>query len=141
MTKRTHARLMGLILASLATLASADQITMKDGQVMEGTVAGRSGGMVTIEIGGQQLKIPESNIASIQVTMGDSPAAVPASAAAATPPPPAKPTVLAGTRLMLRMAETLDSSKHKAGHRFTARPTWLPKEWLLQHAAVRLMAS
>lgn len=123
MTKHTHARLMGLILASLATLASADQITMKDGQVMEGTVAGRSGGMVTIEIGGQQLKIPESNIASIQVTMGDSPATAtaPAPVAVAAPPPPAKPTVPAGTRLVLRMAEPLDSSKHKAGYRFTAK--------------------
>ena len=89
---------------------------------MHRTVAGRAGGMVTLEIGGQQLKIPEANIASVQVTMGESPA--PAAEPATPPPPPepkAAPTVAVGTRLVLRMTETLDSKKHKAGHRFTAK--------------------
>ena len=119
----THTHLVGLTLLCIASLTSADQINMKDGQVIEGTVTGRAGGIVTVDLGGQQIQIPESNISSIQVTMGDSPASASASAPASALPPEltATPTVPAGTRLVLRMAQTLDSSKHKTGHRFTAR--------------------
>lgn len=124
MLKHICTYLIGLAVACAAALTGADTITMKDGQVLEGTVAGRAGGMVTLEIGGQQLKIPEANIASVQVTMGESPAPAAEPAPAPPPPPPepkAAPTVAVGTRLVLRMTETLDSKKHKAGHRFTAK--------------------
>ena len=111
----------------LPALVRADQITMKTGQVINGQVLSRADGMVTVNVGGQELKIPEANIDSIQVTLGESsdraaaPATQATAAAASTPAPSAKPTVPAGTRLVLRMSEGLDSKKHKAGHRFTAR--------------------
>ena len=117
------------LLTALATTAVADQLILKDGQVLEGNFVGRADGMVTFEIAGQQLKIPEANVESMTMTMGGSAApaaqAAPAPAPAPPPPPPpkpkAKPTVPAGTRLTLRMAESIDTSRHKAGHRFIAR--------------------
>ena len=117
------------LLTALATTAVADQLILKDGQVLEGNFVGRADGMVTFEISGQQLKIPEANVESMTMTMGGSAApaaqAAPAPAPAPPPPPPpkpkAKPTVPAGTRLTLRMAESIDTSRHKAGHRFIAR--------------------
>jgi len=116
-------RLVPLVMVTMAAMVSADQITLKDGQVVEGTIVGRANGVVTLEIAGQQIKVPETNIASMQVTMDDDFVAEPAPES--TPPPPpqpkAKPVVSAGTRLTLRMAETVDTRKHKAGHRFTAK--------------------
>ena len=117
------------LLTALATTAVADQLILKDGQVLEGNFVGRADGMVTFEIAGQQLKIPEANVESMTMTMGGSAApaaqAAPAPAPAPPPPPPpkpkAKPTVPAGTRLTLRMAESIDTSRHKAGHRFIAK--------------------
>jgi hypothetical protein len=119
------------LLAALAATAVADQLILKDGQVLEGNFVGRADGMVTFEIAGQQLKIPESSVESMTMTMGSSAApaaqAAPAPAPAPPPPPPpppkpkAKPTVPAGTRLTLRMAESIDTKRHKAGHRFIAK--------------------
>ena len=127
MRKRIAKGLGTLVLSGLAATATADEIILKDGQVLEGNFVGRADGMVTFEIGGQQLKIPESNVESLKITTGGSSA--PAAQAAAAPPPPpppppppkAKPTVPAGTRLTVRMAESIDTKRHKAGHRFIAK--------------------
>ena len=118
-----------IALAGLAITTAADELTLKDGQVLQGNFVGRSDGMVTFEIGGQKLKFPEANVESMTMTMegGAAPTAQAAPAPAPPPPPPpppqakAKPTVPAGTRLTLRMAESIDTSRHKAGHRFIAK--------------------
>jgi len=117
------------LLTALAATTAADQLILKDGQVLEGNFVGRADGMVTFEIGGQQLKFSEDNVESMTMTMGSgaAPAAQAAPAPAPPPPPPpppkpkAKPTVPAGTRLTLRMAESIDTKRHKAGHRFIAK--------------------
>lgn len=129
MRKRIAKGLGTVVLSGLAATATADELILKDGQVLEGNFVGRADGMVTFEIGGQQLKIPESNVESLKMTMGGSsaPAAQAAPAPAPPPPPPpppppkAKPTVPAGTRLTVRMAESIDTKRHKAGHRFIAK--------------------
>lgn len=46
--------------------------------------------------------------------------AISAVAAAPMPPVPTKVTVPAGTRILIRMIDSVDSSKQKAGYRFTA---------------------
>jgi len=46
--------------------------------------------------------------------------AISAVAAAPAPPAPAKVTVPAGTRILIRMIDSVDSEKQKAGYRFTA---------------------
>ena len=121
--------LASIALAGLAITTAADELILKDGQVLQGNFVGRGDGMVTFEIGGQQLKFPEANVESMTMTMsgGAAPTAQAAPAPAPPPPPPpppkttAKPTVPAGTRLTLRMAESIDTSRHKAGHRFIAK--------------------
>ena len=125
MRKSLARRVGAVMLTALAATAAADELILKDGQVLEGNFVGRADGMVTFEIAGQQLKIPEANVESMTMTMGGG-AAPTAQAAPAPPPPPppkpkAKPTVPAGTRLTLRMAESIDTSRHKAGHRFIAK--------------------
>jgi hypothetical protein len=116
----------------LPALANADTLTLKDGQTLSGTVVGRGDGIVTFNIGGQEIQIPESNIASLQIDMGgnSTPSASPAPAPAAAPAPAPAPapattnqalTAPAGTRLTVRMAEAIDTKRHKAGHRFTAK--------------------
>ena len=88
------------LLAALAATAVADQLILKDGQVLEGNFVGRADGMVTFEIAGQQLKIPESSVESMTMTMGDSaaPAAQAAPAPAPAPPPPPPPKTLLPAR-------------------------------------------
>jgi hypothetical protein len=100
-------------------LLNADTLIMNDGQIIEGKFVARDDQNVTFEIGGQLVKFPASGVKSVAMDM-DAPAAAPAPVAAA-PAKPENTTVPAGTRVMARMVDTLDSKKHKEGHRFTAR--------------------
>lgn len=113
------------VLMFSSTLLNADTLMMNDGQVIEGKFINRDDQNVTFEIAGQQLKFPAANVKSIAMDMAApaTSAAVPAPAApvAAAPAKPEVITVPAGTRIMARMADALDSKKHKEGHRFTAR--------------------
>lgn len=122
--------LLAITFYALCCNSFADKLTLQDGQTLEGTLVGRSDGMVIFSIAGQELKIPESNIAALEVTsFGGSAAPPPApeAAPAAAPPAPAPEaepqsvTVPTGTRLVLRMTQALDSKKHQTGHRFTAK--------------------
>ncbi|ARN72779.1 hypothetical protein [Oceanicoccus sagamiensis] len=114
---------VSVLLAS--SLLSADTLTLNDGQVIEGKFVARDDQNVTFEIAGQQLKFATANVKSIAMDMAApaaaAPAPAPAEPVAAAPAKPEKVTVPEGTRVMARMAEALDSKKHKAGHKFTAR--------------------
>ncbi len=105
------------------SLLQADTLIMNDGQVIEGKFITRDDQSVTFEIAGQQLKFPAANVKSIAMDMAAPAAAAPAepAPAAAAPAKPDKITVPEGTRVMARMAEALDSKRHKEGHKFTAR--------------------
>lgn len=147
--------LLALALCGLSAVASADTLTLKDGQTLTGTLVSRNSNGVVFEVAGQQMKLDSANVQSI--SFDDTPAtpaaapvsnpvpsapanaialdtapvqSAPAQSAAKAAPTPSKtePTtnnqtvvVPAGTRIVVRTGEAIDSKKHSTGHKFTAR--------------------
>ena len=105
---------MLLLFASVA--ARADSIELADGTVLEGDFVGSSNGIIMFNTGGEIEAYPESQVKGIFLSEG-----VATSEALAGMEPPSEITVPAGTRLLVRMSETIDSKRHKAGHRFRAQ--------------------
>jgi len=106
----------------LAGLADADTLTLKDGQVLQGTFTSRTADGVNFNVGGQVIEFKNANIKSLDLDVGGAPATAPTKQPAETPPAaPAKVTVPAGTKMVVRTNEPIDSKKHKAGHKFTAK--------------------
>ncbi len=134
----THLTLMSLSAIAfltagllLAAPVSADTLTLNDGQVLQGKLVSRDENGVVFSVGGQELKFDAANVASLNIDMGGgtaAPAAQPAAAPApppapapapAAPSPPAKVTVAAGTKVVVRTTQALDSRKTGAGYKFT----------------------
>ena len=109
----------------------ADTLVLKDGQRIQGTFVGRTADGVNFEVGGQTMEFKNTNVQSIEFGSTPPPAEAPAETAqpaespapaeAAPPAPSGKVTVPAGTRIVVRTNETIDSRQHKAGHKFTAK--------------------
>ena len=118
----------------------ADTLELKDGTLVEGTYLGGTQNSLRFQVGDQVQTYAKGDV--LALTFTGAPAAPTAGAAAAgaaaKPPatPPAQPApqagaakpasdapavivVPAGTRLVVRMRDTLDSRRHKAGHMFT----------------------
>ena len=107
------AALVGLL---FLTAVNADTLTLKDGQVLKGTLVKRTAGEITFEVAGQPLIFEAARVHSVAIEMA--PATTPA-LPATQQAPGAKPTLVpAGTRLLLRTNSPINSRKHKAGHRF-----------------------
>jgi len=121
---------VGLLLGSL----QADTLRLKDGQVLHGRYMGGTRNNISFQVDGQgePADYPVSQVSSI--TFG-----APAAAAASAPPrrslearPPTtlhapnlststdRITVPAGTRLLVRMIDGVDSDKNRVGERFRA---------------------
>jgi len=121
MNKLLTSTLFVAVLLSSVT-AIADVLVLKDGQKLTGTLVSRNADGVVFEIGGQQLKFDSANVQSI--SFGD---AVPAPAAKQTEVVQAPETnntsavAPVGTRVVVKTSTTIDSKKHKAGHKFTVR--------------------
>jgi hypothetical protein len=107
--------------------AFADELKLKDGQVIVGKFISRDANEVVFEIAGQQLKFPSNNVQGI--SFGDAPVVPttePVKKEQATLAPAVKPenkTVMvpAGTRIVVRTGMTLNTKQHSKGHKFTAR--------------------
>jgi hypothetical protein len=137
---KTSAKLLaGLICAGLGLLAgsaSADTLQMKDGRVIQGRFFGGTQASVQFETNGQVELFNVNDIISVTFTNPPSPAPPNPPAAAAPPPasmysPPPAPgtaaaadpasiTVPAGTDLLVRMIDSVDSDKNHVGDRFRA---------------------
>ena len=104
--------------AALAILVApgpllADTIELSDGSLLEGKFMGSSNGIIMFEAGGELEAFPESEVVGIFLSAGVATAESLAAGPAAT-----TITVPAGTRLVIRTSDTIDSSRHGAGHRF-----------------------
>ena len=103
------------LIACLATLAAgslwADTLELADGTLLEGDFVGSSNGIIMFNTGDNLEAFPESEVVGLFLSAGvetaQNMAANPASA-----------TVPAGTRLVIRTTDTIDSNRHGAGHRF-----------------------
>jgi len=110
-------RLSTLLVATLATLAAgvtlADTLELYDGTLLEGDFVGSSNGIVMFDTGNGVEAFPEDQVVGIFLSSGV--ASAEAYYAAADPN---TVTVPAGTRLVIRTTDAIDSSRHSAGHRF-----------------------
>lgn len=102
-----------LLLTLIGGLAMADTLELADGTMLEGDFVGSSNGIFMFDTGDSIEAYPESNVVGLYLSAG-----VATVTQAAAAPAPTWITVPAGTRLVIRMAETVDSKKHGAGHKF-----------------------
>ena len=101
------------ILLIFAGASMADTIQLADGTVIEGDLVGTSNGIVMFDTGDSVEAYPESEVVGIFLSDG-----VATAEAYAASPDAAVMVVPAGTRLMIRMVDSVDSKRHGAGHKF-----------------------
>lgn len=108
-----------LIMAlALALPVAADTLELKGGRVVNGKYMGGTQTQVRFQVGGKIELYPVEDIVAITFT-GDTRAA--AAEPAAEPSGSAeRVTVPAGTRILVRMIDSVDSEKNKVGDRFRA---------------------
>jgi len=102
-----------LLFLLVANTSAADTLELADGTIMEGDFVGSSNGIVMFNAGDSVEAFPESQVVGIYLSEG----VATSQALAAAPVPPAI-TAPAGTRLVIRMADSIDTKRHKAGHKF-----------------------
>jgi hypothetical protein len=114
------------MMLSLGLAASADTLQMKNGEVVQGKYLGGSERAVQFEVNGKIQLYTVDQILSITFTGIPSAAETPAAAtggteiAASPETGSALPTVPAGTHLMVRMIDAVDSETNHVGDRFRA---------------------
>ena len=92
----------------------ADTIELADGRLLEGDFIGSSNGIIMFNTGESIEAFPEAEVVGMWFSSG---VATREAEMAQTGPAPTS-SVPAGTRLVIRMSDTVDSSNHGAGHRF-----------------------
>ena len=121
---------MKKLLSTLLTLAAfaigtvfADTLELADGTLLEGDFVGSSNGIVMFNTGDGIEAFPEAEVVGIFLSQGVATreAEAPATATPAPAPRPTTVTIPAGTRLVLRTSDSIDSRRHQAGHRFRAQ--------------------
>lgn len=109
-----------LIIFLIAVMAAgslfADTIELADGTVLEGDFVASSNGIIMFNTGEGIEAYPEDEVVGMWFSSG----VATREAAASTGRAPTI-TVPAGTRLVIRMADSIDSNRHGAGHRFQAQ--------------------
>lgn len=116
-------KILTLPLMSLAILVSssvvADTLLLTDSQTITGTLLSVDKNNIQFELGGQKLKFERSKVKSItfEHTVAKTPAIVEVEPVQANGPI----VIPANTQMMVKMASTVNSSKHPVGYKFTAR--------------------
>jgi hypothetical protein len=103
-----------ILLALTANVAFADSLELADGTLMEGKFVGSSNGIIMFDTGDSVEAYPESQVVGIYLSDG----VETAEAMAAAPATSSSTVVPAGTRIVIRMSDSVDTQKHKAGHKF-----------------------
>lgn len=116
-----------------AVWSSADMLELRDGQIVEGTFMGASQNSVRLLVEDDVQLYNIGNILVLTFSHREDAESPPATAVRATPPeaepiaPPAEPLtksgvlVPAGTPMLVRIVDPIDSRKHEVGHRFAAQ--------------------
>jgi hypothetical protein len=101
------------VLALISGVAFGDSLELADGTLIEGDFVGSSNGIIMFDVGDSIEAYPESQVVGIFLSDG-----VETAAEIAAAPPKTGTMAPAGTRLVIRMMDTIDTKKHKAGHKF-----------------------
>lgn len=123
----------GLFCFVFGLVARADTLELKDGSVLQGRYLGGTQAVLRFEVNGQVQTFSTNDIVAVTFTGGSAstaappPTPVPAPVAASTPPPTAAAiapvgmvTLPAGQSLLVRMIDSVDSSKNRIGDVFHA---------------------
>jgi len=102
-----------LMLAMVPGYSMADTLELTDGRLLEGEFVGSSNGIIMFNIAGSVEAFTEDSV--VGIFLGDGGGSAPQAAG------PTGTTVPSGTRLVIRMVDSIDSRRHKAGHRFRAQ--------------------
>ncbi len=102
-----------LLLILLAGYSLADTLELADGTIIEGDFVGSSNGIVMFNTGDSIEAYTEDQVVGIFLSSG-----VATAQALAATPEPSSVVVPAGTRLVIRMVDSIDSRRHSAGHKF-----------------------
>ncbi len=97
---------------SLAGASQADTLELANGGLLEGEFIGSSNGIIMFDAGGGIEAFPEEDVVGIFFSSGV------AKAEAYLEKASTEITVPAGTRLVIRTSDGIDSRQHGAGHRF-----------------------
>jgi hypothetical protein len=104
-----------VICGGLACMAFGDTLNLKGGQVVTGTFLGRSSaGVQFVGLDGISRLYPAQEVESLEFGPVPAPPVPPA------PPPPQQVTVPAGTVLLVRLVDGLDTSSAYTGQLFSA---------------------
>ncbi|MGR9092865.1 MAG: hypothetical protein ACU85U_20025 [Gammaproteobacteria bacterium] len=99
-----------LVVCAFTAAAASDSIELADGTVLEGDFVGSSNGIIMFNTGDGIEAYPEDEV--VGVFFGSGVETAQSESASATV------TIPAGTRLVIRTVEGVDSRRHAAGHRF-----------------------
>jgi hypothetical protein len=111
--KKIKAALVAMMALIFSVVSMADTLELANGSVHEGSFMGSSNGIIMFDTGNGIEAFPEDQVVGIFFSSG-----VATAEAAVSAPPPSAVTVPQGTRLVIRTTDTVDSSRHSAGHRF-----------------------
>lgn len=92
--------------------ALADTLELADGRLLEGDFISSSNGIIIFDTGGNIEAFPEDQVVGLFLSAGVATKEAMAGASV---------TVPTGTRLVIRIADTIDSSRNPVGHRFTGQ--------------------
>ena len=106
-----------LLFTAFSGPAMADTLELADGTLLEGRYVTSNESYFIFDAGGEIKAIPVEEVAALYLSAGVEKAIL--SAAVETEPEPL--TLPAGTRMLVTISETIDSSRHRAGHRFRAQ--------------------
>jgi len=113
MMKKILTLLTGTIAVLAAGLLFADTIELADGTLLEGNFVGSSNGIVMFNTGDSIEAFPEGEVVGIFLSAG-----VDQAEALMAANETGQMTLPAGTRLVIRTTDNIDSNRHGAGHRF-----------------------
>ena len=99
-----------LAMAVIGSALLADSLELADGTVLEGDFVGSSNGIIMFNTGEDIEASPEDEVVGVFFSSGVETAETIAAQPALTVP--------AGTRMVIRTIETVDTRQHGAGHRF-----------------------
>ena len=104
------------VVALLGSLVSgallADTLELADGTLLEGDFVGSSNGIIMFDTGDGIEAFPEDQVIGLFLSAGV------ATAEQISQADPNSVTIPAGTRLVIRTTDAIDSNRHSAGHRF-----------------------